>query len=123
MLHPFGLSIIPQVEGCSGLRALDPLRVKVREYVTLTNQEKKMKVERKKLGQGLTEYIIILAIVAIGTILVIGLFGKQIKGVFTGIAGSLAGKNNQQDDKGFNEGKDEVLRAGMDSYDEQPGGE
>lgn len=82
-----------------------------------------MKVERKKLGQGLTEYIIILAIVAIGTILVIGLFGKQIKGVFTGIAGSLAGKNNQQDDKGFNEGKDEVLRAGMDSYDEQPGGE
>ncbi len=82
-----------------------------------------MKVERKKLGQGLTEYIIILAIVAIGTILVIGLFGKQIKGVFTGISGSLAGKNNQQDDDGFNQVQDEVLRSGMDTYDEQPGGE
>ena len=82
-----------------------------------------MQVDRRKSGQGLTEYIIILAIVAIGTILVIGLFGKQIKGVFTGISGSLAGSNNTQDDAGFNEVKTKVKRDGMDTYDETPGGE
>ena len=33
-------------------------------------------------GQGLTEYIIIVAIVAVGSLAILGLFGQQIKGGF-----------------------------------------
>ena len=80
------------------------------------------KVARKS-GQGMTEYIIIIAIIAIGAILVVGLFGKQIKGVFSGISGSLAGSQNTQDDTGATDAADNVKRSGMDDYDEQPSGE
>lgn len=52
------------------------------------------KVSRKS-GQGMTEYIIIVAIVAIGAILIVGLFGKQIKGVFAGMGASLGGTDDQ----------------------------
>ena len=77
----------------------------------------------RRSGQGMTEYIIIIAIIAIGAILVVGLFGKQIKGVFTGISGSLAGTNNTANNEGFDDVKDAVLRTGMDTYDDTPGGD
>ena len=77
----------------------------------------------RKSGQGMTEYIIIIAIIAIGAILIVGLFGKQIKGVFTGISGSLSGSNNKQDNKGFEASEDAVVRDGMDTYDDTPAGE
>ena len=54
-----------------------------------------MKAMTRKSGQGMTEYIIIVAIIAIGAILIIGLFGKQIKGVFAGMGASLGGKDDQ----------------------------
>ena len=47
---------------------------------------------KRKQGQGMTEYIIIIAIIAIGAILIVGLFGQQIKNVFAGMTGSLGGK-------------------------------
>lgn len=53
------------------------------------------KAVNRKSGQGMTEYIIIVAIVAIGAILIIGLFGKQIKGVFTGMGSALGGTDKQ----------------------------
>ena len=46
---------------------------------------------RHKRGQGMTEYIIIVAIVAIGAILIVSLFGRQIKDVFSRITGTLGG--------------------------------
>lgn len=46
---------------------------------------------RRKRGQGMTEYIIVIAIVAIGAILIIGVFGKQIKNTFARIAMALSG--------------------------------
>lgn len=72
-------------------------------------------------GQELTEYIIIVALIAIGTLLVVGLFGQQVKGVFTGISGGLAGIGNAQNDAGFQEVRQQVKRSGMDTYDESPG--
>lgn len=48
---------------------------------------------RRKLGQGMTEYIIVIAIVAIGAILIIGIFGKQIKNTFGRISMALSGKS------------------------------
>jgi Flp pilus assembly pilin Flp len=43
----------------------------------------------------MTEYIIIVAIIAIGAILIIGLFGQQIKGVFTGMGHALGGRDDK----------------------------
>jgi Flp pilus assembly pilin Flp len=53
-----------------------------------------MRKHSRKSGQGMTEYIIIVAIVAIGAILIVGLFGKQIKGVFSGMGSSLGGRDD-----------------------------
>lgn len=72
---------------------------------------------QRKSGQGMTEYIIIIAIIAIGAILIVGLFGRQIKEVFTGMGGALAGENDKSD-------KVDMEKAGqikdtMGSFDEQ----
>lgn len=47
--------------------------------------------KRRKRGQGMTEYIIVIAIVAIGAIAIIGLFGKQIKHAFHRIGSAVDG--------------------------------
>ena len=47
---------------------------------------------RRKRGQGMTEYIIVIAIVAIGAIAILGLFGRQIKGAFARIGSAISGK-------------------------------
>ena len=46
---------------------------------------------RRKHGQGMTEYIIVIAIVAIGAIAIIGLFGKQIKNAFHRMGSAVSG--------------------------------
>ncbi|HBA83425.1 MAG TPA: pilus assembly protein [Verrucomicrobia bacterium] len=66
--------------------------------------------KRRKAGQGMTEYIIILAIIAIGAILIIGLFGKQIKASFGKSTAAMSG--NQADADSI--GEDDVKKADMD---------
>ena len=48
--------------------------------------------KKNKRGQGMTEYIIVIAIVAIGAIAIIGLFGQQIKNAFHRIGKSVSGE-------------------------------
>ncbi len=55
---------------------------------------------RKRRGQGMTEYIIIVALIAIAAIGVITLFGNNIRRLFGASADALAGETNVQ-----NEGK------------------
>jgi len=47
---------------------------------------------------GMTEYLIILAIVAIAAVLVVALFGKQIKGTFTSSTGAIGGTSEANPD-------------------------
>jgi Flp pilus assembly pilin Flp len=42
-------------------------------------------------GQGMTEYIVMVALIAIAAISIYTLFGKQIRSVVAGIGGQLAG--------------------------------
>ena len=70
----------------------------------------------RKSGQGMTEYIIIVAIIAIGAILIVGLFGQQIKEVFSGMGGSLAGKDDTADQVTI-EGKE--TKETMGTFDKQ----
>jgi Flp pilus assembly pilin Flp len=44
-------------------------------------------------GIAMTEYLIILAVVAVAAILIVGLFGQQIKNVFTENTSALAGQS------------------------------
>jgi Flp pilus assembly pilin Flp len=74
---------------------------------------------QRKSGQGMTEYIIIIAIIAIGAILIVGLFGRQIKEVFTGMGSSLAGNDNQAGDVSGDLGTESDVKETMGSFDDQ----
>lgn len=71
---------------------------------------------QRKSGQGMTEYIIIIAIIAIGAILIVGLFGQQIKEVFDGMTGSLAGTDETA---GEVDTTDAVDKETMGTFDDQ----
>lgn len=49
---------------------------------------------RDQRGQGMTEYIIIVALVAIGTIAVVTIFGNNVRGLFALSADGLQGQRN-----------------------------
>lgn len=53
-----------------------------------------LKNRSRELGQGMTEYIIIVALIAIGTIGVITVFGNNIRALFGASAQALAGETN-----------------------------
>lgn len=50
-------------------------------------------------GQGMTEYIIIVALVAIAAIAIVTLFGNQIRGMFKHAGDRLAGKQERRVDE------------------------
>jgi len=50
-----------------------------------------MKNRTKQLGQGMTEYIIIVALIAIAAVAVYGFFGQAIRGQMTSLTQELAG--------------------------------
>jgi Flp pilus assembly pilin Flp len=50
-------------------------------------------LKRGLRGIAMTEYLIILAVVAVAAILIVGLFGQQIKNVFTENTSALAGQS------------------------------
>lgn len=63
-------------------------------------------------GQGMTEYIIIVALIAIAGITIFSLFGQQIKGVIFGMGNQLAGKEDAKTDT--------AGASGMESEKEKP---
>lgn len=69
-----------------------------------------MKNERQR-GQGMTEYIIIVALIAIGAIFVVTVFGDNIRALFGSSANALQGQSTSTQDLGGNEvGEDDVKR-------------
>jgi Flp pilus assembly pilin Flp len=55
---------------------------------------KLFKSQAKKIrGQGMSEYVIIVALIAVAAIAVTGLFGGAARNQFAGIANELAGEN------------------------------
>ncbi len=57
-----------------------------------TKSNKKQMMTKKSRGQGMTEYIIIVALIAIAAIGVITLFGDNIRALFGQSANALAGE-------------------------------
>ena len=53
---------------------------------------------RKKRGQGMTEYIIVVALIAILSISVVVIFGNQIRAMFSHSTEKLTGGNEAYED-------------------------
>jgi Flp pilus assembly pilin Flp len=66
---------------------------------------------KRQRGQGMTEYIIIVALIAIGAIFVVTVFGDNIRALFGSSANALQGQSTSTQDLGGNEvGEDDVKR-------------
>jgi Flp pilus assembly pilin Flp len=58
----------------------------------MTSKNLKKQIRKQRRGQGMTEYIIIVALIAIAAIGVITLFGNNIRRLFGASADALAGE-------------------------------
>lgn len=58
----------------------------------MKNETKKTKSLRRQAGQGMTEYIVIVALIAVAAIGVVTVFGDNVRQLFATAAGGLAGE-------------------------------
>ena len=83
----------------------------------------KLQPKKKSLGQGMVEYIIIVAVVALGSIAVYTAFGDVLRGQVATAAGALNGETgNGRDASNEAAGKakaKENTNRNMKSYDQQ----
>ena len=68
-------------------------------------------------GQGMTEYIIIVALIAIGTIAVVTIFGNHIRALFGTSANALAGSDQKMDGTIAN---DELKERNLEDFTSGP---
>ncbi|HLV49075.1 MAG TPA: pilus assembly protein [Aliidiomarina sp.] len=78
---------------------------------------------KKQQGQGMTEYIVILALVVVSAIGVYSLLGKTVRNQVAGVAKEIAGQSAEQE---LNEAKNAAQNAstkakkdyGLNNYDD-----
>jgi pilus assembly protein Flp/PilA len=86
---------------------------------TMSNLKKRT-LSNKKRGQGMTEYIIIVALIAIAAIGVITLFGDNIRHLFSASADALAGETSVTPDSVANSGKGKnISKKGLKDFSER----
>ncbi len=81
-------------------------------------KKNQLKNIRKNRGQGMTEYIIIVALIAIAAIGVITLFGDNIRKIFGASADALSGEDTV--DPGTRQGQGKALdtKKGLNNFGE-----
>ncbi len=77
---------------------------------------KSLPTKTARRGIAMTEYLIILAIVAVAAIAVVGLFGKQIKSAFTRSNSALAGKVEAADTATADKSKSDTVADHMGTF-------
>lgn len=89
---------------------------------------RQLKLKRKSLGQGMTEYIIIVALIAIAAVGVYNLFGKTVRNQMAGVANGLAGADQTAKGAITNAGQaandasgDANNKRGLDSFADSTG--
>jgi Flp pilus assembly pilin Flp len=77
-----------------------------------------MKRQRKKeSGQGMTEYIVIVALIAVAAIAVVGFFGDVVRTQFYNMTAALAGSSSHSDaGKYVKKAEKEKNQRGMDDF-------
>jgi len=72
---------------------------------------------KKQSGQGMTEYIIIVALIAVAAIAVVGIFGDVVRNQFYNMTASLAGSSSHSDvGKFVKKAEREKNQRGMDDF-------
>lgn len=80
-----------------------------------------MHKRNKQFGQGMTEYIIIVALIALAAIAVYGMFGTTLRQQVAGMSQSLAGQDNKSSTSAAaaaagNAASDASKKQGLSSY-------
>ena len=83
-----------------------------------------MKTIHKQQGQGMTEYIIVVALIAVAAIGVYTAFGKTVRGQMAVTAQALAGKSASEARSATNEGGEDATAQAqrgvqLDNFQEQ----
>lgn len=74
------------------------------------------KTTREILGQGMVEYIIIVALIALAAIGAFSYFGKSVRGQTAQMAQQVAGQNVTTGREAAEEGADAALAEAQDEY-------
>ncbi|MDO4637453.1 MAG: pilus assembly protein [Lautropia sp.] len=67
--------------------------------------------KKKSLGQGMTEYIVIVALVGVAAIGVYSFLGQSVRGATSSIAMEIAGENGNDGIKAAKDASDKALNA------------
>ncbi len=78
------------------------------------------RARRRQRGQGMTEYIIIVALVAIGAIFVVTLFGDNIRALFGASANALVGQESSPEDLGGRTVDESQVQRDLKNFSEAP---
>jgi Flp pilus assembly pilin Flp len=71
---------------------------------------------RNQKGQGLTEYIIVVALVAIAAIGVVNIFGNQLRNQFSTIVSAMSGSSQKKVESLADQARQETNRKYLSDY-------
>jgi Flp pilus assembly pilin Flp len=87
----------------------------------------RFKLMKKQLGQGMTEYIIIVALIAIGAVGVYTAFGDVVRGQTSVAAATLSGNDGatgrELSESGYSEGETRTKSKGLVDFESDSRGE
>jgi Flp pilus assembly pilin Flp len=72
--------------------------------------------ERNRKGQGLTEYIIVVALVAIAAIGIVNIFGNQLRNQFSTIITAMSGSSQKKVESLADQARQETNRKYLYDY-------
>jgi pilus assembly protein Flp/PilA len=72
---------------------------------------------RRERGQGMTEYIIIVALIAIGSIFLVTAFGDRIRALFGTSANALSGEHGTIQSEAIDEGQ---VKKDLKTFNDAP---
>ncbi len=98
--------------------------MKTSKTIKTMNKLNKTLIGKKQLGQGMTEYIIIVALIAVAAIGIYGAFGNVLKSNVIAVTGAVAGNattmnagtTQMKASGGTNAAANVTTANGMDSY-------
>jgi Flp pilus assembly pilin Flp len=71
---------------------------------------------RNRKGQGLTEYIIVVALVAIAAIGIVNIFGNQLRNQFSTIITAMSGSSQKKVESLSDQGRQESNKKSLSDY-------
>ncbi len=77
---------------------------------------KNRKPYRNRMGQGLTEYVIVVALVAIAAIGIVNIFGNQLRNQFSTIITAMSGSSKAKVESLADDAQKETNKKTLSSY-------